>query len=84
MDQEKAIKVLQSKLHLDGKVLEAIEEMEARIVAVEALKKQVELVRCGECIHRTSGRYGLMCFGRPNDFFCANGERRKYDEKSDD
>ena len=37
----------------------------------------VEVVRCVECWHRFTGHFGMMCIGRPNDFFCANGERRK-------
>ena len=37
----------------------------------------VEVVRCGECWHRFAGHFGMMCIGRPNDFFCANGERRE-------
>lgn len=36
----------------------------------------VEVVRCGECIHRTSYSFGMICVGRQRDFFCANGERR--------
>ena len=35
----------------------------------------VEVVRCGECIHRTSG--WPSCQGRPKDWFCANGQRGK-------
>ena len=34
----------------------------------------VEVVRCGECIYRTSGK--PSCQGRHKDWFCANGERR--------
>ena len=34
----------------------------------------VEVVRCGECIFRTSGY--PSCQGRPNDWFCANGYGR--------
>ena len=34
----------------------------------------VEVVRCGECIYRTSGY--PSCQGRPNDWFCANGYGR--------
>ena len=34
----------------------------------------VEVVRCGECIYRTSGF--PFCQGRPNDWFCANGYGR--------
>ena len=34
----------------------------------------VEVVRCGECRERTSGR--PFCQGRPKDWFCANGARR--------
>ena len=37
----------------------------------------VEVVRCVECWHRFTGHFGMMCIGRPNDFFCANGERRE-------
>lgn len=40
----------------------------------------VEVVRCEQCWHRFTGHFGMMCIGRPNDFFCANGERRKDDE----
>ena len=35
----------------------------------------VAVVRCGDCVHRTSGR--PSCTGRQKDFFCANGERRE-------
>ncbi len=38
----------------------------------------VEVVRCGECIHRNSLR--PSCTGRRKDFFCAYGERRTTDE----
>ena len=41
----------------------------------------VEVVRCGECWHRFTGHFGMMCIGRPNDFFCANGERRKENDR---
>jgi rubrerythrin len=41
MTEIKAIKILQSNLHLDCKVKEAIEELEARKVAVKALEKQI-------------------------------------------
>lgn len=34
----------------------------------------VEVVRCGECRERTSGR--TFCQGRPKDWFCASGARR--------
>ena len=34
----------------------------------------VEVVHCGECIHRTKGY--PSCKGRPRNWFCANGERR--------
>ena len=34
----------------------------------------VEVVRCGECIFRTSGY--PSCQGRPKDWFCANGYGR--------
>ena len=34
----------------------------------------VEVVRCGECRHRTNG--WPMCKGRPMDWFCAAGWRR--------
>lgn len=33
-----------------------------------------KVVRCGECIHRTSGK--PSCQGRHKDWFCANGVRR--------
>lgn len=35
----------------------------------------IEVVRCGECIHRNSLR--PSCTGRRKDFFCAYGERRE-------
>jgi hypothetical protein len=38
----------------------------------------VEVVRCGECIHRNSLR--PSCTVRRKDFFCAYGERRTTDE----
>lgn len=41
MTLEQAIKVLESSYHLDCKVTEAIAELEARVIAVEALEKQV-------------------------------------------
>ena len=44
----------------------AIEEIPAADV--------VEVVRCGECIFRTSGY--PSCQGRPKDWFCANGYGR--------
>lgn len=34
----------------------------------------VEVVRCGECVYRTSGK--PSCQGRHKDWFCANGVRR--------
>ena len=37
-------------------------------------RKLVEVVRCGECIYRTSNNQ--RCIGRRKDWFCANGERR--------
>ncbi len=40
MDREEAIKVLQSKLHLDCSVNMAIKELEAREVAISALREQ--------------------------------------------
>ena len=40
----------------------------------EALADVVEVVRCGQCVHRTSGK--PSCQGRHKDWFCANGERR--------
>ena len=47
-------------------MLEEIEDFHAADV--------VEVVRCGECIYRTSGF--PFCQGRPNDWFCANGYGR--------
>ena len=35
----------------------------------------VEVVRCGECVHRTDPRR-ISCKGRRKDWFCADGERR--------
>ena len=35
----------------------------------------VEVVRCGECIHRNSGR--MSCQGRHPDWYCPKGERRE-------
>jgi hypothetical protein len=40
MDRAEAIKVLQSKLHLDCSVNMAIKELEARAVAISALREQ--------------------------------------------
>lgn len=34
----------------------------------------VEVVRCGQCVYRTSGK--PSCQGRHKDWFCANGVRR--------
>lgn len=44
------------------------------IVAKIPTEDVVKVVRCGECIHRTSGR--MICQGRPKDFYCGDGERR--------
>lgn len=41
MTSKEAIKILQSQLHLDCKADLAIKELEARIVAIEALEKQI-------------------------------------------
>ena len=38
----------------------------------------VEVIRCGECIHRNSGR--MACQGRHPDFYCGIGERRDQNE----
>lgn len=38
-----------------------------------------KIVRCGECILRTSGR--PTCQGRPKDWFCADGKKRGETEK---
>ena len=38
----------------------------------------VEVVRCGECIHRNSGR--MYCQGRHPDWYCPKGERREQNE----
>ena len=46
----------------------------------ETPEREMSVVRCVECWHRFTGHFGMMCIGRPNDFFCANGERRKDDE----
>lgn len=35
----------------------------------------VEVVRCGECIYRTSNNQ--RCIGRKKDWFCADGERKE-------
>ena len=36
----------------------------------------VDVVRCGECKYRNTEHFWLMCAGRQEDFFCAQGERR--------
>lgn len=41
MTEQKAIEILNTKLHLDCKIKEAIDEMEARCVAINALEKQI-------------------------------------------
>lgn len=35
-----------------------------------------DIVRCGECIHRIE-RFRQSCIGRPKDWFCADGVRRR-------
>lgn len=57
------------------------DEIEALLKANDALWEiaavdAVEVVRCGECIHR---RKGIMpnCHGRHPNWFCADGERRE-------
>ena len=37
----------------------------------------IEIVHCGECRHRASGRLGKMCIGRLPDDFCSYGERTR-------
>lgn len=39
----------------------------------------VEVVRCGECVHRHTRR---QCDGRRKDWFCADGKRRAKDENA--
>ena len=49
----------------------------------------VEVVRCGNCIHRVYKEIGdceiggceLLGVALPCDFYCAEGERRAYDGK---
>ena len=41
MTVEEAIEILNTKAHLDCKIEEAIDEMKARCVAIEALEKQI-------------------------------------------
>ena len=37
----------------------------------------VEVVRCRDCVHRHTNPH---CHGRPMDWYCPNGERRRRDE----
>ena len=37
----------------------------------------IDIVRCGECRHRITGRMGKMCIGRHPDDFCSYGERKE-------
>ena len=41
MTEQEAIEILNTKAHLDCKIEEAIDEMKARCVAIEALEKQI-------------------------------------------
>ena len=52
-------------------VIDATERVINRIPAADV----VEVVRCGECVYRTSGK--PSCQGRHKDWFCANGVRRR-------
>ena len=35
----------------------------------------INIVRCGECRHRITGRMGKMCIGRHPDDFCSYGDK---------
>ena len=47
-----------------------IDEIQNAIEEIPAANV-VEVVRCGECRHRTNG--WPQCKGRPKDWFCADG-----------
>lgn len=49
----------------------AIQEAIRRIPAADV----AEVVRCGECVHRTDPKR-FSCQGRSKNWFCADGERR--------
>ena len=51
------------------------EEMISKMVVANA--PYIDIVRCGECKHRVSGRMGKMCYGRHPDDFCSYGERNE-------
>ena len=62
MTAQEAIKILSTKVHLDSKIAEAIGEMEARCVAIEALEKQIpkKVIKTnGECFGITTDREKL-------------------------
>jgi len=67
MTREEALEVLDT-IPTIGDQVDALE------MAIKAL--EVDLVRCGECKHRASGKMGKMCYGRHPDDFCSYGERR--------
>lgn len=61
MDRAEAIKVLQSKLHLDCSVDMAIKELEAREVAIAALREQEQREQgCEWCFHFESDPQHLI------------------------
>lgn len=84
MEIERAIEVLKEPLE------NSADYWEATTMAIEALKFQQELVRCGDCIFRyeddvldgkfcgLTATFNVHIIAEDNDF-CSDGERR--DEK---
>ena len=77
ISREAAEKILYDGCHTtDGEeTLDDVVEMWHMVQAIPAADV-VEVVRCGECLHRTNG--WPQCKGRPKDWFCAAGWRKPY------
>ena len=82
MTPKEAIEILQSQLHLDCKADLAIKELRARIVAIEALEKQIpkKPLNQSDEYDRTYGNCpccGEMVVDYPDDFrVCSNCGQR--------
>lgn len=62
----------------NAKTVKRCIELDDSVPNVATAVDFVEVVRCGACIYRTSGK--PSCQGRHKDWFCANGVRREQNE----
>lgn len=94
---DEAIKYLKGAIFTADMSQSTLRAIAINEMAIKALREQnrrvPDIVRCGECKHNQSGdmdcphnyieHHAMVLWDKPDDWFCADGERRESECKRD-